>query len=461
MFLATLSSTLEAASFIATPTVWDVMRKQFQLNHEVSRTEVQAELKWLINHPDYIKRFANAEPYMYHILTEVKKRNLPGELALVPIIESAFDPFAYSGVGAAGLWQIMPGTATELGLKRDWWMDPRRSVGPSTDAALKYYAYLNKYFHGNWLLAIAAYDSGEGSVGRAIRRAGATKDNASFWQLNLPRETRIYVPRLLALAELIQHPQRYGVSLPPIMHEPYFEEVEIGQQIDLSKAAKLAGMPYQELIKLNPGYNRWATAPYAPYRLLLPKEKTKAFAYNLALLPKNEWLAWSRHYVKPGESIGLIAQKYRTKISLIQSFNHLKSDMLHAGQYILVPHPQNADSLPKTQAASNANVQPQPKSYKVIHITQRRDTFLSLYQKYGASEDQIRAWNHLGKDHPLHAGQELLIWKQAGPRKYTIQYGDSLSQIAYKQQTSVERLIAVNPGLNKDKIRQGQTIYIS
>lgn len=436
------------------------MRKQFVLDHEVNRPEVQNQINWLLKHPDYIKRFARAEPYMYHILNEIKKRNLPGELALVPIIESAFDPFAYSGVGAAGLWQIMPETGHDLGLKRDWWVDPRRSIGPSTEAALKYYTYLNKFFYGNWLLAIAAYDSGEGQVARAIRRSGQTRANAHFWQLRLPTETKIYVPRLLALAEIIKHPSRYQIQLPQILYEPYFEEVDIGQQIDLSHAAKLAGISYQDLIQLNPGFNRWATAPYAPYRLLLPKNRAKLFAYNLALLPKNEWLEWSRHHVQAGESLSVIAQKYRTTAALIKSFNHLKSDILQNGQYILVPHPADTNQPIHLAKKTEQPSLPAPQSYKVVHITQKRDSFEVLARRYGVTEADVRAWNHLGKEHPLQPGQELLIWRQKTSRDYVVKSGDSLSKIASDHHMSMKKILALNPSIDKNKIRPGQTIQL-
>ncbi|OYV55112.1 MAG: lytic transglycosylase, partial [Legionella sp. 21-45-4] len=233
-----------------TPNVWEVIRKQFSLNHELNRPEVQNQLRWLIAHPSYLNELARAEPYIYHIVNEIKKRHLPGELAIIPMIESSFDPFAYSGAGAAGLWQLMPGTGTDLGLKRDWWFDARRSIGPSTDAALNYLTYLHKFFHGNWILAIAAYDSGEGTMSRIIKKSNQTYQNTQFWSLQVPNETKAYIPRLLALAEVIQNPERYHVKLPDIPHTPYFEEVNIGSQIDLNNAAKLAGITYQDLIKL-------------------------------------------------------------------------------------------------------------------------------------------------------------------------------------------------------------------
>ena len=165
----------------STPNVWDVLRQQFSLNHEVTQPEVQNQIRWLVAHPSYIQKLARqSEPYIYHIVTEIKKRKLPGELALIPMIESSYDPFAYSGAGAAGLWQLMPGTGTDLGLKQDWWYDGRRSIGPSTNAALTYLAYLHNFFNGDWVLAFAAYDSGEGTMARIIKNSGQTGPKIRF-----------------------------------------------------------------------------------------------------------------------------------------------------------------------------------------------------------------------------------------------------------------------------------------
>jgi membrane-bound lytic murein transglycosylase D len=452
---------LQAATYRATPTVWEVLRKQFVIDHNINRPEVQAQLKWLIKHPDYLKRFAQSEPYMYHIVSEVQKHHLPGEVALVPIIESAFDPFAYSHAGAAGLWQIMPETGTDFGLKGDWWVEPRRSVAPSTDAALKYYTYLNKFFNGNWLLALAAYDTGEGNVARAVRRIGKSKANASFWSLRLPQETKTYVPRLLALAELIEHPSRYHIELPNILYKPYFEEVEVGQQIDLSHAAQLAGISYQALLQLNPGYNRWATTPYAPHTLLLPIQHKKTFISSLSKLSTNERLGWSRYKIQSGETLSELAQEYHTTTDVIKNFNHLKSDILKKNQYVLLPNQIQTAQIKKTDVTVPEPTIPDKSTYKVLHIVQKNDSFEMLNEKYGATETAVRAWNHLGNEQSMQPGQELLIWKNKNAGVYTVKSGDSLSQIATRQKVSMKRLLALNPKIQQNLIKPGQAIHVS
>ncbi|HBI22012.1 MAG TPA: lytic transglycosylase [Legionella sp.] len=443
------------------PNTWDVLRQQFSLNHQATQPEVQSQIRWLIAHPSYLQKLAQSEPYMYHILTEIKKRHMPGEVALIPMIESAYDPFAYSGAGAAGLWQLMPGTGTDLGLKQDWWFDARRSIRPATDAALNYLLYLNKFFNGDWILAFAAYDSGEGTMARIIKNSHQTGHTVHFWSLPVPNETKAYIPRLLALAEIIQNPKRYKVELPDIPHAPYFEEVNIGSQIDLSHAAKLAGISYKDLIKLNPGYNRWATAPYRPYKLLIPVDRVEHFNLNLAHFPENQRVSWTRHQVSAGDSLQLIAQRYHTTSHLIKELNQLKSNSVKKGQYVLIPNTKNTGVLAKGPAPKAAPHFTPLKQYKTIHIVQRHDSYPLLEKKYGVSAAQIKSWNKLATKTPLRNGQPLVIWRHSKVSGvYVIKSGDNLSQIAKKNRTNVKTLVQLNPGLNQRLLHPGQRITL-
>lgn len=448
---------------LGNPSVWDVLRSQLSLNHAVTQPEVQSQLRWLISHPSYLQKLAQSEPYIYHIVTEIKNRNLPGELALLPMIESAYDPFAYSGAGAAGLWQLMPGTGTDLGLKQDWWYDARRSIRPSTDAALNYLQYLNKYFNGDWLLAIAAYDSGEGTVSRAIKNSRQSSRFINFWRLPVPGETRAYVPRLLALAEIIKYPQRYRISLPDIPHEPYFREVNIGSQIDLNHAARLAGISYKDLLKLNPGYNRWATAPYKPFNLLIPADKVASFNRNLAHVPQEKRVSWTRHQVNKGDSISSIASHYFTTAKLIRELNQLKSDKLKNGQFVLIPSSKNAPAaLPAPSLARNIDYKPaSSQKIKVIHIVQATDNFQSLQTRYNVSQADIRQWNKLQTQKKLVTGAQLIIWKRVvNPGIYTVKPGDNLGSIAKRNNTSIANLKRLNPSVNPAFIKPGQKLAI-
>lgn len=417
--LGSLCSLMGGTRAEAAANVWEVLRSEFSLNHEVTRPEVQQQIRWIATHPSYIQKLARqSEPYIYHIITELKKRRLPGEIALVPMVESSYDPFAYSGAGAAGLWQLMPGTGTELGLKQDWWFDGRRSIRPSTNAALSYLSYLHDFFNGDWILAFAAYDAGEGSLARIIKNSQPRGRAVSFWSLNVPNETRAYIPRLLALAEVIQNPTRYHVILPDIPHIPYFEEVNIGSQIDLSHAAKLAGISYKDLIKLNPGYNRWATAPYRPYKLLIPADKVSDFRINLANVPEDKRVSWTRHQVSAGDNLVLIAQRYHTTVNLIKELNQLKSNAIKKGQFVLIPSIKNAPAAPvvKTPPLTTQHFIA-TKQYKVIHIVQQKESYPQLQRTYGVSAREIQTWNHLNANVPLKPGQQLIIWKRTNPIK--------------------------------------------
>ena len=440
------------------PNVWDVLRNQFQLNHEVNNPAVQAQLRWLIAHPNYLQQLAKSEPYIYHIVTEIKERGLPGELALLPMIESAYNPFAYSVVGAAGLWQLMPGTGNDLGLKQDWWFDARRSIPSSTKAALNFLTHLNRYFNGNWILAIASYDAGKGTVERAIKNSGQSSKTINFWILPLPNETRMYVPRFLALAEIIKYPQRYRLTLPEIPYAPYFAEVNIGTQIDLNHAAKLAGISYKDLIKLNPGYNHWTTAPNQPFKLLIPAAKVNDFTRNLAQVPLTKRVSLIRHLVGHGDNLSSIAQRYFTTVKLIRELNQLKSDQLQLGQFLLIPSSKNtAVTVTKLIPDKPASV----RYYKVIHIVQHNENYKILENKYHVSTLNIQNWNHKKLDSALLTGEQLIIWKRVvNYGNYTVKQNDTLKRIAELHHTSVATLTRLNPQLAKTPLKPGQQLLI-
>lgn len=465
----------------ATSDVWEVLRSEFKLDHEISRAEVQEQIRWLIAHPSYLQKvFRQSQPYIYHIVTEIKKRNLPGELALIPMIESSFDPFAYSGVGAAGLWQLMPGTGKDLGLKQDWWFDGRRSIGPSTDAALNYLVYLNKFFDGNWTLSIASYDAGEGTISRAIKAAQQENRSTSFWDLPVPRETQIYVPRLLAFAEIIKNAQQYKLSIPEIPYQPYFQEVSIGSQIDLNHAAKLAGISYRELIKLNPGFNHWTTAPYKPFNLLIPAEKVRQFNLNLANFPENKRVSWTKHQVQQGDNLDTIANRYHTTVNLIKQLNQLTTNQIKLNQSILIPSTRNAPLAPVTPKKETALVKttyygkpnqykaspqaptPTVGSHRMIHIVQAADSYQRLEKMYGVKANDILSWNKLSSNQGLRVGQQLIIWKTVKPTtQYIVRSGDTLDVIAKRHQLPLNQILSLNPGLKwNTPLYLGQKILI-
>jgi membrane-bound lytic murein transglycosylase D len=274
--------------------LFDRMRAGFVFG-EVQEPAIDQQLHWFEHNPEYLERtFQRAQRYMYHIVTEVEARGMPLEFALLPVVESAYEPFAYSRSRAAGLWQFIPGTGVRFGLKQDWWYDGRRDVIESTRAALDYLQALHDQFDGDWLLAIAAYNVGEMTVQREFDHNRALGLPTDFWHLKLPAETRAYVPKLLAMKRLMAEPERYGLEFAPMPNEPYFAVIETGSQIDLKIAAKLAGTSYDEVAALNPGYNRWATDPGGPHRLLVPIDNADGFEAALKTLAPEDRCSTSR-----------------------------------------------------------------------------------------------------------------------------------------------------------------------
>ncbi len=257
--------------------LFDRMRAGFKLP-AADHTAIDRELEWYAGNPDYLGRaFSRADLYLYHIVTELEARGMPLELALLPVVESAFEPYAYSRSSASGLWQFIPGTGSRYNLKQDWWYDGRRDVIESTRAALDYLQALNTEFNGDWLLAIAAYNCGEMNVERAVARNQAAGLPTDFWNLKLPAETRAYVPKLLAMGRVVAHPENYGLSFNKIPNQPYFAKVDTKGQISMHVAAEIAGLSDAELYELNPAFHRWATDPAGPYSLLVPADTAEAF----------------------------------------------------------------------------------------------------------------------------------------------------------------------------------------
>src|SRR5271169_1339861 len=295
--------------------LFDRMRAGFVLD-EVQEPAIDQQLAWYEHNPEYLERvFQRGQRYMYHVITEVEARGMPLEFALLPVVESAYEPFAYSVSRAAGLWQFIPATGVRFGLKEDWWYDGRRDVIESTRAALDYLQALQDQFDGVWLLAIAAYNVGEAWVQRSIDYNRAHGLPSDFWHLNLPAETRAYVPKLLALKRLMAEPERYGIDFAAIPNEPYFAVVETESQLQLTIAAQLAGTSYDELVALNPGFNRWATDPEGPHRMLVPIDNADAFEAALKTLAPEDRVPYTLHEVTRKETLAMIAKQYGVSVA--------------------------------------------------------------------------------------------------------------------------------------------------
>ncbi len=391
--------------------VWDRIRMGMRLPNE-DYNQIEAELHWYTRHQDYMDRVSDrARPYLHWIVEEVERRQLPMELALLPVVESAFQPFAYSSGRASGIWQFIPGTGRNYGLKQNWWYDGRRDIAASTNAALNYLENLNARFDGDWLLAIAAYNCGEGNVEKAIRRNKKAGKPTDFWSLDLPRETRAYVPRLLAVSRLVKDPAQFQINLNTIPNEPYLAQVDAESQIDIARVADLAGISIEEFYLLNPGFSRWATAPKGPHSLLLPLDKVEQFESGLAQLPVDQRISYQVHTIRQGESLSVIANRYRTSISALKTANKMRNNNLRAGKKLLIP--TSAAPLEKYALSVSG------RSHKVVSTgngtkqtlsIRSGDNLWDLSRTYNVSVAQLRAWNGLKKRALLHPGQKLVVW---------------------------------------------------
>ncbi|MEQ3639626.1 MAG: LysM peptidoglycan-binding domain-containing protein [Alteromonas sp.] len=449
--------------------VWQRASNTFSLNIPDDR-RVTAQRDWYLKHPEYMARVVKrAKPFLFYIVEEIEKRDMPMELVLLPIVESAFDPFAYSHGRAAGMWQFIPSTGKRFGMPQTWWYDGRRDVVASTQGALDYLTYLNDMFDGDWLHALAAYNSGEGRVMRSIRankRAGKPTD---FWHLGLPRETRAYVPKLLALADILKNKAAFDYAWPEVENVAVIEVVDIGSQVDLAFAAELADMSLKELHGLNPGFNRWATSPDGPHRLVLPVEKAASFSQALAQIDRKERLNWVRHTVKSGDSLGKIANQYHTTIKVIQQVNELDSSMIRIGQAIMVPVALKAlDDYALSQEQRLASIQSSNKSkQKVRHTVKSGDTLWDIARKYKVSTRQLAKWNGMAPGDMLRPGKTLVVWLEgksdAGVTKkvtYTVRNGDSLSRIASKFNVKVSDISKWNSLNTKRYLQPGQKLKL-
>lgn len=454
--------------------IWEKIQYQFSLPIVENQPRLEAQKNWYLRHPAYMQRVSKrARPFLYHIVERLEAENMPLELVLLPIVESAFDPFAYSHGRASGMWQFIPSTGKRFGMKQTWWYDGRRDIIASTEGAIKYLRYLNEFFDGDWLHALAAYNSGEGRVQRAIiknRRAGKATD---FWSLDLPKETRAYVPKLLALADILKHQDRYNFNWPTIPNAPVIDIVDVGSQIDLALAASMADLTIAELQALNPGYNRWATDPDGPHQLIIPIEKVDGFTTALAQTSSTERLNWVRHQVKNGESLGVIANKYATSIDVIKQVNNLRNNTIYINDYILIPvslKDLNAYSLSvdqrieKAQSVERAN-------HKIEHKVETGDTLWDIAMAHKVGVRELARWNKMAPTDPLKVGANIVVWTDQVPVPdanspvmrnlvYTVRNGDSLARIADKFKVTVSELTKWNKLQGKKYIQPGQKLKI-
>lgn len=453
--------------------LWVRASNQFQFEiPDNKRIAIQRD--WYLKHPAYMERVSKrAKPFLHYIVQQIEARDMPLELVLLPIVESAFDPFAYSHGRAAGMWQFIPGTAKRFGIQQTWWYDGRRDVIASTAAALDYLTYLNDMFDGNWLHALAAYNSGEGRVGKAIKRNAKAGKPTDFWSLDLPKETRAYVPKLLALADILKNHEQYAFNWPEIENAPVIATVDIGSQVDLAFAAELADMDLKSLHALNPGFNRWATDPDGPHRLVLPLDNAESFTQALANVERNERLNWVRHKVRAGDSLLKLAKEYHTTVDVIKSVNDMQGNMIRVGDHIMVPvalKKLDAYSLSEDQRLATTQNKKRG-SYQLTHEVKSGDTLWDISRKYDISTRSLAKWNGMAPTDPLMPGKTLVIWvNEASDEQkrdaimrtltYTVKRGDSLARIAQKFNIRTSDITKWNNLNPKKYLQPGQKLTL-
>ncbi|MHB1677014.1 MAG: transglycosylase SLT domain-containing protein [Sulfuriferula sp.] len=406
---------------IGTTDLWDRIRKGFALNDSDSPL-IETHIEWYAQRPDYVSRMVErSRRYLFHILGEVEKRGMPTEIALLPMVESAYNPMAYSTSHASGIWQFIPATAKLFGLKQTGWYDGRRDIVAATDAALDYLTKLHNQF-GTWELALAAYNCGEGCVARAIAKNQALGLPTDYSSLNLPVETRHYVPKLLAIKQIIADPASVGLSLDSIPNQAYFTAITLKQPIDVSLAAKLANMPVNDFISLNPAYNKPVVRSDTPAQLLLPVDKVDTFSnnlqnYNLPLV------SWQMYTARLGERIKTIAKKFNVSVAWLMEHNpiHLSRKGKLTGEHTLIvplrhsvanaTESNHIRSQPDKSAYADASTTDEPEKVshsadmprKAAHIrpneqikVQSGDTLYGIAKRYQINLQDLKKWNHIG-----------------------------------------------------------------
>ena len=467
--------------------LWKRLRQGLALDYDTSLKVVDKRARWYA-HKDrqtglLHRAFSRAQFYLPHILDEVERRGLPTELALLPLVESAYHPYARSNKRAVGLWQFIPGTGRQYGLQRNWWYEGRRDVYAATLAALDYLEHLHKEMQGDWLLALAAYNTGEKNVHRAIQRNRKQGKSTEFWALRLPRETRGYVPNLLAVTEIVKHPGRYGVEVDSYQARQ-IGRVQLDAPLDLALAAELADIDMNTLRSLNPGLRRWMTPPQGPHYLLLPRDRVALFHERLAEVPASERVRWIVHPVRRNDTLHRVAAHYGLDdVQGLAVINQLGKHIPAGRKTLRVPammYPEKRYRSSLYKRAFEGTTPEVSGGERFVYQVKNGDSLWLIGKRYGVSIAQLRRWNPKTTSRRfLRPGNHLVLWLQrapegsnatakrprrgtgkAVPARYTIKSGDSLWLIARRFNTSIPKLAQLN-GLDPQRyLRPGRTIHI-
>jgi membrane-bound lytic murein transglycosylase D len=451
---------------------WEQFTIHQSILSTVDKKKFQKELKRLLRNKRQLRQLGErAEPYLQHIIKETTQQQIPAELALLPMVESRFQPFSFSQTGATGLWQMMPGTASGYGLTIDWWYDARRDTIDSTRAALSYLNYLHNYFR-DWLLAIAAYNAGEGRILRAIHENMKKHLPITYWSLRLPKQTREYVPLFLAYVEIFSHPKKYQLGIKPLTDTMAWEKFSLPGPMHLSQVASMAGISVATLRAYNPGFLRDVTGPHY-HSLLIPKYAAKAMKSQLIGLKKGtkSLTEWTHYTVKRGDTLSQIAKKNHTTTNLIKYVNHLKSNQLNVHQNLYIPAHKKKLAVPISKKRGKIRIDaavvsesklPGPK--QLHYLVKKGDTRIRIARKFHVKESQLVYWNGLNWNAPLIPGQRLNLWRKSytsrhhKPIAHKVRSGESLSSLATRYHTSIKKIKRQN-NLSSNTIKVGERLW--
>lgn len=453
--------------------IWSRIRSGYALP-DIEHDTINNHLRWYANNQQHLDTFTErSTPYIHYVVSELEANNMPLELALLPVIESSYNPFAYSSRRAAGIWQFMPRTGSSFGLEQNGWYDGRRDLIASTDAAIRYLQQLHAMFGEDWLLALAAYNAGQGTVRRAIRKNEAAGKPTDFWSLPLPKQTREYVPRLLALSRIIAGPENYQLTLGTIPNDPYFTPIDVESQINLAEVAKLASIDVQEIQSLNAGYSRWLTAPSGPHQVLVPIDAATTFMEHLEALPPRPVVNWHEYTVKKGDNLGAIARRFNTSVATIKANNQLKNDFLRIGQVLQVAGAAAVPNLPTEYPSADELMRNYGKritANSTYYTVRPGDSLWKIARSHDTTVNTLTRMNNMSRSSKLKPGQKLLVGAQKslkpvatdtpGKMVYEVQRGDTLHGIASRFKLSTKQILAWNSVKDARYIHPGQTLTL-
>ncbi len=391
--------------------LWERIRKGFAVA-DIDDDYVGKWEQWYSQRPDYVERMVDrSRRYLYYIVAEVEARGLPLEIALLPMVESAYNPVALSTSSASGIWQFVPSTGRHFGLKQNFWFDSRRDVIAATGRALDYLQQLYAQF-GDWQLALAAYNWGEGNVARAIERNQRLGKPTDYASLKMPKETREYVPKLQAVKNIVRDPDKYGLDLADVPDAPYFAIVKTTREMDVKRAADLAELSLEEFRYLNPQHNRPVIAGSDEYTILLPIDKAELFAAKLELTDQ-PLVSWQAYRVRPGETLPQVAAKFSIPVETLRAVNGIGArSRVPAGHALLVPSQQPTDTTAESLQRAVFTTVPQGRTF--YYRVNRGDTITRVAARYGVTPQEIRSWNGLSENR-LNVGQQLRITSDLAP----------------------------------------------